>query len=345
MLLQVTHDTRYRYQPAVETAQHVAYMEPRGHAAQVVLDFALHINPPPAQLRSQGDVYGNARCFFSLQTPHEVLSVVAHSLVSTRASAVVHSALSWDKVRELFRYQAGNRFDAASEFVYPSPFVPRHVEFAAFARPCFGTGTSLLEACISLMQRIHTEFAYESQSTQINTPALQALAERRGVCQDFSHIMIACLRTLGLPARYVSGYMLTHPPAGQPRLVGSDASHAWVSVYLPDLPEGARWVDFDPTNNRWGWHAPGEDYVTVATGRDFGDVSPLRGVIHGGASHTLTVGVTVAPVGEIAAPTPSSRQTQTQTQSGSSDAIQSQSQQQDFAASQLLPFQPFQQYQ
>jgi len=330
MLLQVTHETRYRYMPAVETAQHMAYMQPRAHAAQTVLDHALQINPVPAQMRSMEDVYGNTRCFFSLQMPHAVLEVVAHSLVATRASPLVSNSQPWEKVRELFRYQAGNRFDAASEFVFPSPFVPRHAEFAAFARASFMPGASLLDACIDLTARIHTQFTYESQSTQINTPARQALAERRGVCQDFSHIMIACLRTLGLPARYVSGYMLTHPPEGQPRLVGSDASHAWVSVYLPELPEGARWVDFDPTNNRWGWHAPGQDYVTVATGRDFGDVSPLRGVIHGGASHILTVGVTVAPVGENAGPGPGMRQTQ----SGSQDASQSQSQLQRFGSSQ-----------
>jgi transglutaminase-like putative cysteine protease len=295
----------------------MAYMEPRAHAAQAVLDHMLLINPLPAQMRSISDVYGNARCFFSLQTPHEVLSVVAHSLISTRPSPIITSLLPWEKVREMFRYQAGSRFDAASEFVFPSPFVPRHIEFAAFARASFTHGMPLLNACIDLMQRMHTEFTYESLSTQINTPALEALAQRKGVCQDFSHIMIACLRTLGLPARYVSGYMLTHPPEGQPRLVGSDASHAWVSVYLPDLPESNRWVDFDPTNNRWGWHAPGEDYVTVSSGRDFGDVSPLRGVIHGGASHTLTVGVTVAPVGENAPPEAAMRQTQTQTQSQS----------------------------
>jgi transglutaminase-like putative cysteine protease len=326
MLLRVTHDTTYRYRPAVETAQHMAYMEPRAHAAQVVLDHVLLINPLPAQMRSIADVYGNARCFFSLQTPHEVLSVVAHSLVSTRPSPIITSLLAWEKVREMFRYQAGSRFDAASEFVFPSPFVPRHIEFAAFARASFTPGMPLLNACIDLMQRMHAEFTYESLSTQINTPALEALAQRKGVCQDFSHIMIACLRTLGLPARYVSGYMLTHPPEGQPRLVGSDASHAWVSVYLPDLPESNRWVDFDPTNNRWGWHAPGEDYVTVASGRDFGDVSPLRGVIHGGASHTLTVGVTVAPVGENAEPEIALRQTQTQTQTQSQSQSQSQNQ-------------------
>ena len=315
MLLQITHETRYRYQPAVETAQHMAYMEPRAHAAQEMLKHALHINPVPAQMRSLRDVYGNTRCFFSLQVPHAVLEVVAHSLVATRASPLVSNSQPWEKVRELFRYQAGKRFDAASEFVYPSPFVPRHSAFALFARPSFTPGAALLDACIDLTQRIHTEFAYESQSTQINTPALQALAERRGVCQDFSHIMIACLRTLGLPARYVSGYLLTHPPEGQQRLVGSDASHAWVSVYLPELPEGARWVDFDPTNNRWGWHAPGQDYVTVASGRDFGDVSPLRGVIHGGASHTLHVGVTVMPVGEPAMPEAAMTQSQSQSQS------------------------------
>jgi transglutaminase-like putative cysteine protease len=328
MLLQVTHETRYRYAPAVETAQHMAYMEPRSHAAQQVLDHSLYVNPAPAQIRSLQDVFGNAHCFFSLQTPHSVLEVVAHSLIATQASPLVSSVLAWEKVREMFRYQAGNRFDAASEFVYPSPFVPRHIEFATFARGSFTPGAALLDACIDLTRRIHTEFDYESQSTQINTPALQALAQRKGVCQDFSHIMIACLRTLGLPARYVSGYMLTHPPEGQPRLIGSDASHAWVSVYLPDLPQGARWIDFDPTNNRWGWHAPGEDYVTVATGRDFGDVSPLRGVIHGGASHTLRVGVTVAPVGENAmsalAPLPPMGQGQSQSQSGGSTQTQSQ---------------------
>ncbi len=328
MLLQVTHDTRYRYMPTVETAQHMAYMQPRAHASQTVLEFVLQISPTPALMRNIDDVYGNTRCFFSLQTPHEVLSVVAHSLVSTRPSPIVTSVMPWEKVRELFRYRAGNRFDPASEFVYPSPFVPRHIEFSAYARASFTPGLPLLSACVDLMERIHTEFTYESQSTQINTPALEALAQRKGVCQDFSHIMIACLRTLGLPARYVSGYMLTHPPEGQPRLVGSDASHAWVSVFLPDLPEGAGWVDFDPTNKRWGWHAPGEDYVTVATGRDFGDVSPLRGVIHGGASHTLTVGVTVAPVGEHPAPQVPMRQTQTP--SGSPHAAQSQSQSQGF---------------
>ena len=143
------------------------------------------------------------------------------------------------------------------------------------------------------MNRIHTNLRYETASTQVNTPALEALKQGKGVCQDFAHIMVACCRALGLPARYVSGYMLTNPPPGQPRLIGCDASHAWASVYLPGLRQ---WLDFDPTNNR----TPGEDYVTLATGRDFLDVSPMRGVIRGGAQHILEVAVTVEPLSEAA---------------------------------------------
>lgn len=326
MRLQVIHETRYHYQPVVETAQHLAYLRPRTHAAQNLLSHTFSVHPLPAQLREVPDVYGNVRCFFSLQAPHADLSVVAHSLVSTQAHGKPTSTLPWEQVQERMRYRANGTFDAATEFAFASPFVPHHADFAAYARPSFGAGHSVLEVARHLMQRIHTDFVYESQSTQINTPALQALAQRKGVCQDFAHIMLACLRTMGLPARYVSGYLLTVPAPGTTKLVGSDASHAWVSVYVADLPEGARWCDFDPTNNRWGWHAPGEDYVTVAVGRDFGDVSPLRGVIHGGARHTLQVGVTVEAVGgDNTGPQMHSAQTQTQNQGITPSQGQSQS--------------------
>ena len=328
MLLQVTHETLYHYQPAVETAQHVAYLQPRTHAGQNLLSHSLQISPQPAQQREMPDVYGNVRCFFSLQVPHEELNVVARSLVSTRLHPSPQSGLGWEQQRERFRYQVGGQFDAAAEFVFASPFVPRHPDFLAYARPSFAAGASVLEVALHLMQRIHADFTYESQSTQINTPALEALAQRKGVCQDFAHIMLACLRAMGQPARYVSGYLLTEPAPGTVKLVGSDASHAWVSVYVADLPEGARWCDFDPTNNRWGWHAPGVDYVTVATGRDFGDVSPLRGVIHGGASHTLTVGVTVLEIKENPATDPVNLSGTTQTQSQGQGLGQSQSQSQ-----------------
>ena len=241
-----------------------------------------------------------------------MLDVVARSVVTTEASAAPRSSVSWEAARELFRYRSDGQFDAASDFVFASAFAPRDAEFAAYARPSFGPGRGLLAAATDLMRRMHADFVYESQSTQVNTPALQALAQRKGVCQDFAHILIACLRSLGLPARYVSGYLLTQPAPGLARLRGSDASHAWAAIYVPDLPEGQRWCELDPTNNRIGWHSPGEDYVTLATGRDFGDVSPMRGVIHGGASHTLTVGVTVEPVpNEL----PSGRLTQSQSQS------------------------------
>jgi transglutaminase-like putative cysteine protease len=173
--------------------------------------------------------------------------------------------------------------------------------FAAYAAPSFSAGRPLAAAACELMERIHRDFVYEALSTEISTPALEVLADRRGVCQDFAHVLLACLRSLGLAARYVSGYMLTEPPPGQPRLTGADASHAWVAVYLPELggnrglPHGG-WLDLDPTNNRAGLGTPGHDYVRLAVGRDFADVSPLRGVLQGGANHTLQVRVTVAPV-------------------------------------------------
>jgi transglutaminase-like putative cysteine protease len=301
MQLQVTHETRYDYLPAVEVAQHMSHLQPLGTATQTLLSHALQITPEPVQQIRATDIYGNTRCFFSLQAAHSRLQVVAHSRVATRVRSLPASTVAWEQVRERFRFAAGSGYDAAAEFVFASPYVPRHADFAAYARPSFAAGTSVRQGACDLMRRIHTDFTYESESTEVNTPALQALAQRKGVCQDFAHIMIACLRALGLSARYVSGYLLTEPPPGVARLIGSDASHAWVSVYIPDFPAGDRWCDFDPTNDKVGWGAPGEGYITLAIGRDFGDVSPLRGVIHGGTKHTLHVGVTVAPVEEAEA--------------------------------------------
>jgi transglutaminase-like putative cysteine protease len=305
MLLHICHETRYAYTPVVETAQHMAHLRPLDTNTQTLLSYDLLVDPKPAQCSETRDVFGNAQTFFELPVAHKALRVVADSQVETRAPAApnaAHMRLTWEQVREHFRYHAKTAWDPAAEFVFASPYVPRHDDFVTWARPSFGPGTPLLVAAKDLMERIFEEFTYESESTQVNTPALEALHGKRGVCQDFAHIMVACLRALGLPARYVSGYLLTEPPPGKPRLIGSDASHAWASVYLP--PVGAstagRWYDFDPTNNR----APGEDYVTLATGRDYSDVSPIRGVIHGGARHTLTVAVTVEPVEPVAAGLP-----------------------------------------
>jgi transglutaminase-like putative cysteine protease len=326
MKLQITHETRYDYVPAVETAQHMAYLQPVNTRHQRLLSHSLRISPSPAQIRQAQDVFGNIRCFFSLQSPHTVLDVVASSVVTTLTRPLPESSISWEQTRELFRYQSGDHFDAATEFVFASPFVPRDAEFVAYARPSFAAGAGVLATAIDLMQRIHADFIYESQSTHVNTPALEALAQRKGVCQDFAHIMIACLRAMGIPARYISGYLLTEAAPGTVKLRGSDASHAWVSVYVPDLPVGERWCDLDPTNNRAGWHAPGEDYVTLALGRDFADVSPIRGVIYGGASHTLSVGVTVEPLSGDNHGEPASMPRETQTQIQSLGLHQSQSQ-------------------
>jgi transglutaminase-like putative cysteine protease len=292
----ITHTTRYRYQPQVDNAQHMAYLTPIHHHSQQLLSHSLRITPEPDECESRADIYHNVRTFFSILAPHTLLSVEAHSVVDTHVQPELHADVLWERVQEQFRYRARSPYHSASEFVFASPCVPEHADFLAYALPSFAQGARLLDCAYSLMARIHHDFAYETHSTQVHTPLLQAFEQKRGVCQDFAHIMLACWRAMGLPARYVSGYLLTHPPEGQERLIGCDASHAWASVFIPGASdhgpaEPGRWLDFDPTNNR----VPGEDYVTIATGRDFADVSPLRGVILGGTDHILEVQVTVAP--------------------------------------------------
>lgn len=296
MLLHVVHETAYDYAPVVRTAQHMAHLKPARTARQQLLAHRLTVDPEPAQRTESVDVFGNTRSFFSLQHAHDRLRVVADSLVATAAAQEPASSLPWQEVVERMRYHRDARYDPAAGFAFASPYVPRDGAFAAYAQPSFTEGRPLLEAARELMHRIHADFEYAPAATDVNTPALEALSLRRGVCQDLAHVMLGCLRSIGLPARYVSGYLLTEPPPGQPRLVGCDASHAWVSVYLPATDGPGAWVDLDPTNDR----APGEDYVTLAIGCDFSDVSPMRGVIHGGARHTLRVAVTVTPAASAA---------------------------------------------
>ena len=308
MLLRVLHTTHYRYQGSVDMAQHMVHLSPVDTPCQQVHSHSLRITPEPAARSQTTDVFGNQRTFFSLQAPHDTLTVEADSLIETREprplpDSAVWQAQSWERVRNHFRYRVGAPYDAASEFLFASPHVPRDDSFAAFARPAFAPGRPMLEATRALMSQIHTGLTYESASTEVNTPALTALEQGKGVCQDFAHIMIGCLRSLGLPARYVSGYLLTQPPPGKPRLIGADASHAWVAVYMPQpapsAPGQGSWFHFDPTNDRAGEGSPGEDYVQLACGRDFSDVSPMRGVIQGGSRHALHVEVTVAPPDEL----------------------------------------------
>ncbi|SMF98983.1 transglutaminase family protein [Burkholderia singularis] len=310
-LLRVTHDTQYCYAARVESAQHQARLRPLDTPRQRVLEFSLEIDPRPEGLLIDVDAFGNERASFALNQPHETLLVRSRSVV--RITPPVWSAgkrgepppaiaaprdghaSAWEAVRERLTYRAGRPYDPATEFVFSSPHVTCDPALAAYASASFTPCRPLVQAAWELMRRIHADFAYMPNSTDVNTTALDALALRKGVCQDFAHVMIGALRSLGLAARYVSGYLLTQPPPGQPRLIGADASHAWVEVYDPAWPEDGGWLQLDPTNDR----APGDDYVMLSIGRDYADVTPLRGVIRGGgADQVLTVGVTVEPMGD-----------------------------------------------
>jgi transglutaminase-like putative cysteine protease len=290
----IEHETRYDYASNVSTSQHVAYLRPRALARQHVHRQEITVVPRPAQASRREDYFGNVVDQFTLLTPHRQLSVRATSLVEVLATeSPVDPALSppWDEARDMLVYRKGVYGGEAAQYAYASPYVALDREMAEFARPSFSPGRPLLAGAVDLMHRIHEECEFDPTATTITTPVGRVLAGRRGVCQDFAHLEIACLRSLGLAARYVSGYLLTTPPPGRPRLVGADASHAWLAVHCPRYG----WVDLDPTNDV----LPDQRHVTLGWGRDYGDVSPLRGVILGGHQHRLSVGVSVVPLDPV----------------------------------------------
>jgi transglutaminase-like putative cysteine protease len=291
-VLHISHVTHYDYASRVDLAMHLLHLQPLSRADQQLEDFRLDIDPPATRNQASLDYFGNPQHHLTLTTPHHALTVRAESRVRRLAAATPNPSISpaWESVRAAMRYRAGQPWLPAAEFCFPSAFVPLHPAFQAYAQLEFTPGRPLLEAAIGLMARIHHEFTYATASTDLTTPALEAFSRRQGVCQDFAHIMIACLRSLGLPARYVSGYLLTQPPPGQPRLLGVDASHAWLAVWCPQHD----WVELDPTNNL----IAAQSHAVIACGRDYADVAPLRGVIQGGGSHTLSVAVSVVPEGE-----------------------------------------------
>jgi transglutaminase-like putative cysteine protease len=303
LALDVTHETRYAYGARVDLAQHLAHLRPRAMPGQQVEQCEIVIDPPPQHWTQGVDVFGNVRDAFALYVPHESLKVTGRCRVllsrdrfAPAASRGMSDGLqaapseAWEDVASACRYKAGGAFIAASEFAFASPFVPPLATLRSYAEPSFSARRPVLQAALELMRRIHADFTYDGNATEVHTPLAQVVEQRRGVCQDFAHLMIGALRALHLPARYVSGYLLTQPPPGQARLLGADASHAWVSVWCPPLG----WVDFDPTNAV----LPGEaaTHVTLAIGRDYGDVMPLRGVIRGGGEHSLQVAVSVVPL-------------------------------------------------
>jgi len=302
----VRHETEYRYRGNVAHSHQQLHLTPRSSARQRCLEHRIRIAPTPLVYSEHMDCFGNLVTRFELDRPHDRLLVVGDMEVELEAvpQPPREEGESWEQVREALCYQACAR-DAewveAQRFRGESPYVRVKRLFGDFARGLLDPSATVLEVADGLMSRLHREFTYEPGATEIATPLLQVLEQRRGVCQDYAHLMIACLRSVGLAARYVSGYLHTRASRGPaaeaaaagaeageaPRLVGADASHAWVAVFAP--PFG--WVEFDPTNDM----RVAQEHIALAWGRDFGDVSPLRGVILGGGSHSLTVRVAVQP--------------------------------------------------
>ncbi len=291
MIYHVRHTTSYTYSEAVSVCHNELHLQPRNSLQQTCTAYTLEVQPAPLVTSTGDDFFGNHTVFFTIQEPHRRLSITARSTVEVQPRALpsLLSTLLWEQVRERLQEGRSLRSLEAYQYVFESPHVPLHAALQRYALPSFAPGRPLLAAVKELMQRIYTDFTYDPTATTVSTPLREVLEARRGVCQDFAHVQIGCLRTLGLAARYISGYLVTQPPPGKPRLVGADASHAWVAVYCPDIG----WVDVDPTNNVF----PSEQHITVAIGRDYSDVSPIKGVFLGGGQHTMQVAVDVSPVG------------------------------------------------
>jgi transglutaminase-like putative cysteine protease len=288
---EIVHRTVYRYDAPVSSAYNTAHLTPRATATQRCVSTRIDVDPVPADRSTHVDHFGNEALYVAIHEPHQHLAVTATSVVDVTAPAVdrvgaPEADLSWTDAVEALIGTADVDTTEAQQFVLPSPHVSTPVDALTYAAGSFPPGTDVLAGALDLMGRIHREFEFDPGATTTSTPVDEVLAHGRGVCQDFAHLMIAGLRALGLPARYVSGYLETEPPPGSERLVGVDASHAWVSLFVPRIG----WIDLDPTNDV----IPAERHVTLAWGRDYGDVAPLTGVIftgHGG--HELSVAVDV----------------------------------------------------
>jgi transglutaminase-like putative cysteine protease len=288
MVYQATHITRYRYQSPVSQSQSEARLTPRTFPGQTLHEFRIQIQPEPAVLEHRQDYFGNDVTSFAVFKTHERFSATATSIVEVEARPwQAIPTISWEATRDRVAGHAEDEPDSAMldpyEFVFDSPYVAAGPELGDYARPSFPAGRPVADAVTELSHRIHAEFRYAPKSTSIDMPLLEVLGNRCGVCQDFAHIMIGALRSLRLPARYVSGY-LRSGAAYQ----GADASHAWVSVYVP----GSGWMDFDPTNDV----RPSDGHVTLGWGRDYGDVTPVKGIALGGGEQIVEVEVRVEPI-------------------------------------------------
>jgi transglutaminase-like putative cysteine protease len=287
MKYRLTHITHYEYNDSVSLCHNEAHLVPRPTPFQTVVYNQLNISPLPSLQQDRVDFFGNPTTYFSIQFPHKQLSVTSESEVYLQEIWYdVEKSPGWEQVRMILNSDSTNpNLLDARQFIFDSPFVAVTEKLRAYALPSFQPGRSILEATNDLMNRVFTEFVYDPHFTTIVTPLEDVLEHKRGVCQDFAHLMIGCIRSMGLAARYVSGYLETLPPPGQQKLQGSDASHAWLAVFVPELG----WVDFDPTNNK----IPYNQHITTAWGRDYSDVTPLKGIIFGGGDNILSVSVDV----------------------------------------------------
>jgi transglutaminase-like putative cysteine protease len=288
----VSHTTTYSYDDDVTDSLGVAHLVPRELPWQAVSSYALHVDPTPGDVSHDVDFYGNTATYFQVTTPHRSLVVEGVSEVDVTTPYADAALLSrpWEYARPLVRPELSGAW-LATDFALASALVEHTDEARAYAAESLTRGRSLGEAVTDLVHRIHTEFRYDEAATTVTSTVPEIFAERAGVCQDFAHLTLAFLRSHGLAARYVSGYLATEPPPGRERVIGADASHAWVAVWAGD----DQWLAVDPTNDQW----VGDRYVTVAWGRDYGDVPPVKGVIFSEAKRsTLLVSVDVAPLGE-----------------------------------------------
>ena len=288
MRYRVTHTTHYEYADSVGQSCHEARLLPRACPGQSLISSRLDISPRESDFRVREDFFGNPVAYFAIPEPHQTFTVTAVSEVEmTGQTPQLDLGLgeAWESVRDRLRLGRSEALLDARQYVLDSPFIASSAALAGYAEASFSPGRPLVEAVHDLMQRIHRDFTFDPEFTTLATPLATVLEHKRGVCQDFAQLAIGCIRSLGLAARYVSGYIETLPPPGAQKLVGADASHAWFSVFMPEFG----WMDFDPTNNQ----VPGDQHITVAWGRDYGDVAPLKGVIFGGHQHDLQVSVEV----------------------------------------------------
>jgi transglutaminase-like putative cysteine protease len=288
MKYRIAHTTTYSYRDAVSLCQNVAHLSPRTCAWQRAEPHILSITPDPAVIEERVDYFGNPVQYFTIQEPHRELTVAVEHVIAVDPRPLPAATDSWEAIRDRLKTDHSPDWLEASQFAFASRYVPLDDRYAEYAAASFAPNRSILEAALDLTHRIHTDFTYDPQATTLATPVADVFDQKRGVCQDFAHLQLAMLRSLGLAAQYVSGYLQTITPPGQERLVGADATHAWLRIFCGD--DG--WIDLDPTNGL----IPGDRHIWLAWGRDYDDVSPLKGVILGGGTHTVSVAVDVVPV-------------------------------------------------